>query len=99
MAYNKRSDEEYRELLAQNLAGKSVPKISEETGIPTQTLYKRFSMMKAGQKKTRTYIKRASVEPQIKPIKLEMAAPTHSGKIVILIADRSQVRSILNEVF
>lgn len=39
------------------------------------------------------------VEPVKIPMKLEMVSPNSSNKIVIMIAERSQIKSILSEVF
>lgn len=49
---------------------------------------------------TRSYVRRGPVKAaaSIKPVTLEMSSPTSNNKIVILIADRSQIKSILSEM-
>lgn len=54
------------------------------------TYYKYKNNMSTGKRK---YTKRQA------PITLELASPTQKNKIVFIIADRSQARDILNEVF
>lgn len=96
----KRSPEQYQALFREYQNGKSVPTISRESNVPTQTLYKKFADMGGRKKQFKggTIIKKRS-SPQPAPITLELANPQSSGKVVLMIVDRAQVKNILAEVF
>lgn len=90
---------------------RTVNEAAKDLNFSVTSYYHTKKLLKGGPRKytRRTPGKNMPIEEQAKiqkaikqePITLELASPTHSGggRVVILIADRSQVKSILSEVF
>ena len=95
MQGQRRSSEMYQKYFTEYRSGKSVPDLSREYGVPTQTLYKKFADMGGKKSEKKTNIKRA---PVAAPVTLQLASPTQKNKIVFIIVDRNQAREILDEV-
>lgn len=100
----KRTQEQWNQYYSEYKSGKTAMQISKEYSIPTQTIYKRFAGM-GGKGPVKNFKggtiikKRAYTKPSTAPITLELAKPQSSGKVVLMIVDRAQVKNILAEVF
>lgn len=99
----KRTQEQWNQYHAEYKSGKTAMQISKEYNIPTQTIYNRSADM-GGKTPVKNFKggtiikKRTYTKPSPAPITLELAKPQSSGKVVLMIVDRAQVKNILSQV-